>query len=94
MTLVSGKNVFEVLGHEFTLLAFDAAPEDSQVFLDAAAKEGVRLSVVNEKSSAESTRYQAKWVLLRPDQFVAWASQDMAIDLERARHLLRLASGR
>ena len=94
MTLVSGKNVFEVLGHEFTLLAFDAAPEDRQVFLDAAAKEGVRLTIVNEKSSAESTRYQAKWVLLRPDQFVAWASQDMAIDLEKARHLLRLASGR
>jgi hypothetical protein len=54
----------------------------------------VRLTIVNEKSSAESTRYQAKWVLLRPDQFVAWASQDMAIDLEKARHLLRLASGR
>lgn len=94
MTLVSGKNVFEVLGHEFTLLAFDAAPEACQVFLDAAAKEGVRLTVVHEKSSAESARYQAKWVLLRPDQFVAWASQDMNVDLEKARHLLRLASGR
>jgi len=93
ITLSSGRNVFEVLGDAFTLLAFDAAPNDVQAFRHAATREGIRLTVVEEKVSAESARYQAKWILVRPDQFIAWTSQDATVSLDQAQHLLRLANG-
>ena len=93
ITLSSGRNVFEVLGEAFTLLAFDAAPNDVQAFRHAATREGIRLTVVEEKVSAESARYQAKWILVRPDQFIAWTSQDATVSLDQAQHLLRLVNG-
>lgn len=93
ITLDSGSNVFDVLGDAFTLLALDAAPEDVQVFRDAATRAGIRLTVVEEKLGTESARYQAKWVLIRPDQFVAWTSQDATVSLDKAQHILHLVNG-
>jgi 2-polyprenyl-6-methoxyphenol hydroxylase-like FAD-dependent oxidoreductase len=92
-TLASGKNVFDILGDAFTLLAFDVDSSDVQIFAEAAASEGVKLAIVHEESGAETARYQAKWVLVRPDQFIAWVGQDMSINTKDARHLLAIARG-
>lgn len=92
-TLASGKNVFDILGDAFTLLVFDVDSSDVQIFAEAAASEGVKLAIVHEKSGAETARYLAKWVLVRPDQFIAWVGQDMSINTKDARHLLAIARG-
>ena len=93
MTLSSGKNVFDALGAQFTLLAFDATPQEIQIFLDAAANEGMTLTCVHEKTNADTARYEAKWILVRPDQFIAWAGQDQDLTLDQAQQLIRLVKG-
>lgn len=92
-TLATGQNVFEVLGEQFTLLALGASAQDVQTFVDAARSEGVTLTVVNDSPGSQADRYQARWVLIRPDQFVAWVGQDVTVSADEARHLLRCASG-
>lgn len=92
-TLSSGKNVFDVLGDSFTLLAFDASPSDVQIFADAADAAGLKLTIVHEKASSEAGRYQARWVLIRPDQFIAWAGQYKHVSAKDAGRLLAHARG-
>jgi len=51
------------------------------------------LTVINDKPGSQADRYQARWVLIRPDQFVAWVGQDITVSADEASHLLRCASG-
>lgn len=73
--LSTDQNVYEQLGEGFTLLAFDA--DDSQVAtFEAAADElSIPLCVIRDSYTDERTRYEAQLVLVRPDQFVAWAGE-------------------
>lgn len=72
--LGSGRNVYEELGADFTLLAFGADPADVRRFQDAAAALHIPLETIAEDLSGEPERYEARLILVRPDQFVAWAS--------------------
>ena len=91
--LSSGLNVYEVLGNQFTLLAVDASDQAVQVFEQAAAAQGMALTVVRTATDAEADRYQARWVLVRPDQFVAWHSREASVTAQTANELLRMAAG-
>lgn len=91
--LSTGKNVFEVLGNGFTLLALGSSTTDTQVLIDAAATAGVPLTVVQEASGQEADRYEARWVLVRPDQFVAWVSDEPTISAELAHALFKRMRG-
>lgn len=73
VALSDGRNVYEALGPGFTLLAFRADPILVDGFAAAARDWGVPLAVVRDEASAEAERYGAPAVLVRPDQFVAWA---------------------
>lgn len=92
-TLATGQNVFELLGAQFTLLAFGASAQDIEIFLEAARSLGMTLTVVNDKPGSQTDRYQARWVLVRPDQFVAWVGQDITVSSDEARRLLGRATG-
>jgi hypothetical protein len=72
--LSSGQNVYGHLDQGFTLLAFGADPGDLHSFAAAAARRGLPLTIVQDDAPALSERYQARLVLVRPDQFVAWSS--------------------
>jgi hypothetical protein len=86
--LGSGRNVYEALGADFTLLAFGVDPADVGRFQDAAAALHIPLETIAEDLSSEPERYEARLILVRPDQFVAWASvtapDDPAAVLRRA----------
>ena len=86
--LGSGRNVYEELGSDFTLLAFDADPADVRAFADAAAALHIPLKTIEDDLSGERERYEARLILVRPDQFVAWtaaeAPDDPAAVLRRA----------
>ena len=72
--LSTGRNVFEELGPGFTLLAFDA-DQRSVAELDLAARSlGVPLTIVRDRYDGERKRYSRPWILVRPDQYVAWAA--------------------
>jgi 4-hydroxyisophthalate hydroxylase len=89
-TLASGRNAFEALGRDFTLLALDA-PDGATDGVEAAAAElGVPLTVVRD-GAGQAASYGAALVLVRPDQFVAWTGDEAPED---AAALLRQVTGR
>ncbi len=91
--LGSGAPVFEALGPGFTLLALGAPAADVETFRAAAAALGLPLSVVVDAAPAQTARYAATLVLVRPDQFVAWSTQAAGVGIDEARAVLELARG-
>ncbi|CCE08776.1 Monooxygenase, FAD-binding [Bradyrhizobium sp. STM 3843] len=88
--LSSGRNVFEELGQGFTLVALGADDAASH-FVQAAADLRVPLKVINDTAADGRERYAARLILVRPDQFVAWAGDDVSGD--ETTRLLRRAIG-
>jgi hypothetical protein len=78
--LNDGRNVFEALGPGFTLLAFDASAAIVAGFEREAAALGAPLAVVRDHHAGEVARYEASLILVRPDQFIAWAGEAEAAD--------------
>ena len=92
-TLSSGNNVYEVLGNGFTLLTFGEQPSMVRALTHAAAALNLPLTCVQEPNGSEVDRYEASSILVRPDQFVAWASQESHMDAAQAEQLLRRLVG-
>lgn len=74
VALADGRMVQEALGAEFTLLALNAAADEVSSFKAAASEAGIPLKIV-EGGAEAGTTYGAPLVLVRPDQFVAWAGR-------------------
>lgn len=92
-TLSSGLNVYETLGTGYTLLAFGVDAETLQDFRDAADVLHMPLTIVQDDWQGEVERYQARVILVRPDQFVCWAGDSAAARGEQAREILSVAKG-
>jgi hypothetical protein len=92
-TLSTGQNVYEVLGTGFTLLTFGKQPKEVQIWVDAAAALNIPLTLVEEAAGSQADRYEATWIMVRPDQFIAWTSQDADLDATQAQQLLRDIAG-
>ena len=71
-TLTSGRNVFDELGPEFSLLALGADSATIQAFEDGARQARVPLKVIRDSAATARDQYAATLVLVRPDQYVAW----------------------
>ncbi|MGH6789945.1 MAG: FAD-dependent monooxygenase [Pseudolabrys sp.] len=76
--LSSGRNVFEELGREFTLLAFG---QDADDFEQAAGPRRIPLKIVRDSARTARDNYGASLILVRPDQHIAWAG-DAAPDAD------------
>ncbi|MBV8593688.1 MAG: FAD-dependent monooxygenase [Caulobacteraceae bacterium] len=87
--LSDGRNVFEALGSGFHLLALDR-PEAALAFEDAASRVGVPLATTLDTFAGERADYRRRLVLIRPDQFIAWAGDEAPEDVPG---LLRRVSG-
>ena len=72
--LASGKNVFEVLGTGFTLLAMGVPQTTVDRFEQVAADQNLPLTIYRAPLEGEVLRYGAALVLVRPDEFVAWVA--------------------
>jgi 4-hydroxyisophthalate hydroxylase len=84
--LSDGRNVYEALGKGFTLLALGADEAVLSGFVMAAKALQIPLSILRDDARDERSRYDAPLVLVRPDQFVAWAGEaaDATAVLKRA----------
>jgi 4-hydroxyisophthalate hydroxylase len=90
--LFSGRNIYEELGEGFTLLAFGVDDNSVAVVEEATIGSGVPLKSVRDDQDEERAKYESKLVLVRPDQFVAWAD-DRCDSLDEAKLLLGQATG-
>jgi 4-hydroxyisophthalate hydroxylase len=90
-TLSSGDNVFDQLGDGFSLLAFDADDTVVAAFETAASALSISLTVIRDAFADGRAKYDARLILVRPDQYVAWADNGTGID---ARAVLERATGR
>jgi 2-polyprenyl-6-methoxyphenol hydroxylase-like FAD-dependent oxidoreductase len=89
-----GRNVYDELGPGFTLLAFDAAPDQVRAWTQAAHDLGLPLKVVGDSAQGECQRYEASLILVRPDHFVAWSdADDTGLDAAQLPAVLRQACG-
>jgi 4-hydroxyisophthalate hydroxylase len=88
--LSSGRNVFEELGTGFTLFAFDAEDGAVAAFERAAEMLHVPLKVVRDSYGDGRTAYETRWILVRPDRYIAWTADQAPDD---ARAILARASG-
>jgi 2-polyprenyl-6-methoxyphenol hydroxylase-like FAD-dependent oxidoreductase len=70
--LSNGRNVFEELGRNFTLIALGA---DSGDFERAARARRTPLNIVHDIASSARDSYGAPLILVRPDQHVAWTGE-------------------
>ncbi|MDU6833433.1 MAG: monooxygenase, partial [Bradyrhizobium sp.] len=86
--LSAGGYVFERLGRGFTLIALGAG-EAADAFAAAAKELGVPLEIINDTAAQGREKYQARLILVRPDQFVAWAADRLSAPAEPARVLRR-----
>jgi 2-polyprenyl-6-methoxyphenol hydroxylase-like FAD-dependent oxidoreductase len=89
--LSCGRNVFEELGTGFTLLAFDAEAGTVEAFVEAARTLRLPLKVVRDVYRDGREAYEARLILVRPDQYVAWTGDRMPHDV---RGVLAKAIGR
>jgi 2-polyprenyl-6-methoxyphenol hydroxylase-like FAD-dependent oxidoreductase len=89
--LSSGRNVFEELGPGFTLLAFGAEDATVQAFLAAAQSLHVPFKVVRDSYDEGRLDYEARLILVRPDQYVVWTGDAPPPD---ARAVIERAVGR
>jgi 2-polyprenyl-6-methoxyphenol hydroxylase-like FAD-dependent oxidoreductase len=89
--LSDGRNVFEVLGDGYTLLAFDADSDAVSALSSAAENMRIPLTLVRDTLADSRTAYGARMVLVRPDQYVVWAGDAAPADVPA---LWRRATGR
>jgi len=81
--LSSGRNVFEQLGPGYTLIALTGDPRPAAAFQAAASALRMPLHVIADTFAGPRTAYESRFILVRPDQYVAWAGDDLPTDPTR-----------
>ncbi|HXW44845.1 MAG TPA: FAD-dependent monooxygenase [Streptosporangiaceae bacterium] len=89
--LSSGHNVFSELGRDYTLIALTADVAPVAAFQRAADAMTMPLHVIVDTADGGRAAYQRRFILVRPDQHVAWAADQPPAD---PADLLRRAAGR
>jgi 4-hydroxyisophthalate hydroxylase len=88
--LSSGGNIFERLGRSYTLVACTGDPRPIAAFRSAARALRIPLRVVVDTGDSFPAAYGSRYILVRPDQYVAWAGSQPAADVAG---LLRRVAG-
>ncbi len=75
--LSSGSNVFEQLERSYALVAFTEDRQQVTAFSDAAQALRIPLRVVIDTSDGARASYASRYILVRPDQYVAWTGREL-----------------
>lgn len=72
-SVTNGEDLFNLLGSGFTLIALDTATSTINAFAAAAESLNVPLTVVTGMQNDNNAAWQANVILVRPDEYIAWA---------------------
>ncbi|ARQ00735.1 FAD-dependent oxidoreductase [Pseudorhodoplanes sinuspersici] len=89
--LPDGRSLYDALGPDYSVLRFDQAV-DVTGLVEAAAKRGVPLTVVDVPQDLAGDLYRHKLALVRPDQHIAWRGDTLPPDPMALIDLIRGAS--
>jgi 4-hydroxyisophthalate hydroxylase len=78
--LSRGGNVFQELGRGYTLVALTGDRRPGAAFQAAAAGLGMPLRVLTDTFGEQRAAYKRRFILVRPDQYVAWTGDDPPAD--------------
>ncbi len=79
--LAEGESIFDLLGEDFSLVCVcgkSPSADEAAMAQAAGALASVPLKVVSAVSAEGFTSYGARWVLVRPDQYIAWRGESLA----------------
>lgn len=100
LTLANGTNIYDQLGGEhqgdqFTLIAIDQSVELLYAFKSCAQAMSLPLTVVSSKSGGTADQWEAKIILVRPDEYIAFSAEQLDSDrlTEQAEMILKRALG-
>ena len=79
-TLSSGRDVYEELGAGFSLISLGADDAAVDLFKKAADAMNVPLTAIRDDYSGGREEYEAKLILVRPDQYVVWTADRLEED--------------
>jgi hypothetical protein len=74
--LADGRSLYDTFHTEWTLLHLGPTRTSSTAFETAALSLGIDLKRAHHSAPELLALYEAPWVLIRPDQVVAWRGQD------------------
>tara|TARA_B100000315_G_scaffold250997_1_gene284908 strand:+ start:16668 stop:18251 length:1584 start_codon:yes stop_codon:yes gene_type:complete len=80
LELSSGKNIYEELSNDFTLLALDGEDAVNSTFEDAAKTQGIPFSIINDSYADGRTAYESRYILIRPDHYIVWCGDGAPAD--------------
>jgi 2-polyprenyl-6-methoxyphenol hydroxylase-like FAD-dependent oxidoreductase len=80
--LSSGRNVFEELGMDYALLAFGADDASVDALRQAARARGLPMKVIADTFEGGREKYEARLVLVRPDQYAVWTGDKAPTDAD------------
>lgn len=71
--LSSGRSVYDLLGRTFALIALEDVDGHAARFVAAARECGMPVDLIADDAGGERDAYKARYILVRPDQYVCWA---------------------
>ena len=90
VALSSGRNIFEDLGAGYTFAALTGDPGPAAAVQAAASELRIPLRVITDTPGGERAAYGCRFILIRPDQHIAWTGNEPPDDPAA---LLRRAAG-
>lgn len=88
--LSDGTDIYNLLSKHFTLILIDSTEATHQQFKQAAKDVRLKVSIVKSAATAGTDKWQASVILVRPDHFIAYASNKLDLEPE---HLLAHCTG-
>lgn len=80
--LADGSSLYDHFGPGFTLLVTSGEPAAAMPLIELAKARGIPVKLLDPKDSRLAARYEARLILIRPDQHVAWRGDALPADLE------------
>ena len=79
--LADGSSLYDHFGEGFTLLVTDGDPRAADEFVAAAAERRVPMKVLALPDQRLRARYEKRFIVIRPDQHVAWRGDAFPADV-------------